>query len=69
MVQVSCTMGFCGYMGCTLRAVLFPPSGIYKTVLRVHIPYTLEVNVNQPSVPYAPDVDSLLDGIELKDLM
>ena len=25
--------------------------------------------VNPPSVPYAPDVDSLLNGIELKDLM
>jgi len=27
MIQVSCTMGFCGCMGCTLRAVLYIPSG------------------------------------------
>ena len=32
-------------------------------------PQNFVVNVNPPSVPYAPDVDSLLDGIELKDLM
>ena len=32
-------------------------------------PQNFVVNVNPPSVPYVPDVDSLLDGIELKDLM
>ena len=33
-------------------------------------PQNFVVNVNPlPSVPYAPDVESLLDGIELKDLM
>ena len=32
-------------------------------------PQNFVVNVNPPSVPYAPDVDSLLDGIELEDLM
>ena len=32
-------------------------------------PQKFVVNLNPPSVPYAPDVDSLWDGIELKDLM
>ena len=31
-------------------------------------PQNFVVNVNPPSVPYAPDVDNLSDGIELKDL-
>ena len=31
-------------------------------------PQNFVVNVNPPSVPCAPDVESLLDGIELKDL-
>ena len=38
MIQVSCTMGFCGCMDWVL------PLGIHKNALRVEIPYTLEAH-------------------------
>ena len=48
MIQVSCTMGFCGCMDCTLRAVYVfvwvLPLGLHKNALRVEIPYTLEAH-------------------------